>query len=325
MACSVPGGRRIHANAGNFPIMRWTAEQLPDLSGRTAVVTGANSGIGWHTAFELARHGAHVILACRDVERGKQAADRIRSRVAASDLEVAELNLASMESVRAFGTGWNDPLDILINNAGVMAPPKRLRTQDGYELQWGTNHLGHFVLTGLLLPALLAGNRARVVTVASIAHKSANAGVLGANGDEPYQPHHAYANSKLANLLFALELHRKLVSRGLPVTSVAAHPGLAATGLISDPEGAGSTRLGRNLAPVFAKVFAQPAAVGARAVLYAATLAAPGSYTGPQRLHETRGELGPARMSACACDPSLAKQLWITSEAMTGFRYPWPS
>lgn len=305
--------------------MRWTAEQLPDLSGRTAAVTGANSGIGCHTAFELARHGAHVILACRDVERGKQAADRIRSRVPTADLEVAELNLASMESVRAFGAGWNDPLDILINNAGVMAPPKRLRTQDGYELQWGTNHLGHFVLTGLLLPALLAGTRSRVVTVASIAHKSANAGVLNANNDEQYQPHQAYANSKLANLLFALELHRKLVSHGLTVSSVAAHPGLAATGLISDPEGAGSTRLGRNVAPALAKVFAQPAAVGARPVLYAATLAAPGSYTGPQRLHETRGELGPARMSASACDPSLAKQLWITSEAMTGFRYPWPS
>ncbi|HEU5006574.1 MAG TPA: oxidoreductase [Jatrophihabitantaceae bacterium] len=305
--------------------MRWTAEQLPDLTGRTAAVTGANSGIGWHTAFELARHGAHVILACRDVERGKQAADRIRSRVAAADVEVAELNLASMDSVRAFGTGWTDPLDILINNAGVMAPPKRVRTQDGYELQWGTNHLGHFVLTGLLLPALLSGTRARVVTVASIAHKSANAGVLSANNDEPYQPHQAYANSKLANLLFAIELHRKLVSHELAVTSVAAHPGLAATGLISDPEGAGSTRLGRNVAPALAKVFAQPAAAGARPVLYAATLAAPGSYTGPQRLHETRGDLGPARMSTWACDPSLAKQLWITSEAMTGFRYPWPS
>jgi NAD(P)-dependent dehydrogenase (short-subunit alcohol dehydrogenase family) len=305
--------------------MRWTAEQLPDLSGRTAVVTGANSGIGWHTAFELARHGAHVILACRDVERAKQAADRIRSRAATADVEVAELNLASMDSVRAFGTGWNDPLDLLVNNAGVMAPPKRARTQDGYELQWGTNHLGHFVLTGLLLPALLSGTRARVVTVASIAHKTADSGVLGANDDEPYQPHVAYANSKLANLLFAIELQRKFAAHGFDVTSVAAHPGLAATGLISDPEGAGGTRLSRNLVPALAKVFAQPAAVGARAVHYAATLAPPGAYVGPQRLYETRGELGPARLSSHACDKSLAKQLWITSESMTGFRYPWPS
>jgi len=304
--------------------MRWTAEQLPDLSGRSAVVTGANSGIGWHTAFELARHGARVVLACRDVERGKQAADRIRSKAPTADLEVAELNLASMESVRAFGTGWTDPLDLLVNNAGVMAPPKRTRTQDGYELQFGTNHLGHFVLTGLVLPALLAGNRPRVVTVASIAHKSATAGVLGANGDDPYVPHEAYANSKLANVLFALELQRMAATRGLDLASVAAHPGLAATGLISDPEGAGGTRIGRNIAPAVAKVLAQPAAAGARAVLYAATLAAPGSYTGPQRLHETRGELGAARLSACACDPSLARQLWLTSEAMTGFRYPWP-
>jgi NAD(P)-dependent dehydrogenase (short-subunit alcohol dehydrogenase family) len=304
--------------------MRWTAEQLPDLSGRTAAVTGANSGIGWHTAYELARHGARVILACRDVERGKQAADRIRSKAPAADVEVAELNLASMESVRAFGTGWNDPLDLLINNAGVMAPPRRARTQDGYELQFGTNHLGHFVLTGLLLPALLAGTRSRVVTVASIAHKGGSAAVLGANGDDPYLPHAAYANSKLANVLFALELQRMASTRGLDLVSVAAHPGLAATGLISDREGAGGSRLGRNVAPALAKVFAQPAALGARPVLYAATLAAPGSYTGPQRLRETRGELGPARLSACACDPSLARQLWLTSEAMTGFRYPWP-
>lgn len=306
-------------------IMRWTAEQLPDLSGRTAAVTGANSGIGWHTAFELARHGARVILACRDIERAKQAADRMRSKVPTADLEVAELNLASMESVRAFGTGWTDPLDLLINNAGVMTPPKRIRTQDGYELQFGTNHLGHFVLTGLLLPALLAGTRPRVVTVASIAHKSATAGVLGANSEDPYVSHEAYANSKLANLLFALELQRLSAARGLDLTSVAAHPGLAATGLISDPEGAGGTRLGRNLALAFAKVLAQPAAVGARAVLYAATLAAPGSYTGPQRMRETRGELGPARVSAVACDPSLARQLWLSSEAMTGYRYPWPA
>ena len=305
--------------------MRWTAEQLPDLSGRAAVVTGANSGIGWHVAIELARHGVHVVLACRDVERGKQAADRIRSRVPAADVEVAELNLASMESVRAFGSGWTVPLDLLINNAGVMAPPKRGRTQDGYELQFGTNHLGHFVLTGLLLPALLAGTGPRVVTVASIAHKSGTPAVLGANGDEPYLPHRAYANSKLANLLFAVELQRIAAARGLQVSSVAAHPGLAATGLMSDPEGAGATWVGRSVAPTLAKVFAQPASTGARAVLYAATLAAPGSYTGPQRMRETRGELGPARLSACACDESLARHLWLTSEAMTGFPYPCPS
>src|SRR5579859_337038 len=150
--------------------MKWTAEQLPDLGGRTAVVTGANSGIGWHTARALAAHGARVIMACRDLERGKLAADDVRASAPSADVDVAELNLASMASVRSFADGWTGPLDVLINNAGVMAPPRRATTEDGYELQFGTNHLGHFVLTGLLLPTLLDSSAPRVVTVASVAH-----------------------------------------------------------------------------------------------------------------------------------------------------------
>jgi NAD(P)-dependent dehydrogenase (short-subunit alcohol dehydrogenase family) len=266
------------------------------------------------------------VLACRDVERGKQAVDRIRGRVPAADVEVGELNLASMESVHAFATGWSGPLDLLINNAGVMAPPKRASTLDGYELQFGTNHLGHFVLTGMLLPVLLESPHARVVTVASVAHKGGSESVLDANAGDRYVPHQAYANSKLANLLFALELQRIADARELALASVAAHPGLAATGLFTDPEGpAGGSRLTRLVTPALVRLFMQHASAGARPSLYAATLAAPGSYVGPQALRETRGDVGLARLSSFARDQSLARQLWLTSEALTGFRYSWPS
>lgn len=305
--------------------MGWTALPLPDVGGHVACVTGANSGIGWHTAFELAQHGAQVVLACRDVERGKQAADRIRSRVPAATVDVAELNLASVESVRGFTDGWSGRLDLLVNNAGVMAPPRQVLTVDGFELQFGVNHLGHFVLTGLLLPALLEAPRGRVVTVASIAHKSATAAALNANAGPRYDPRQAYANSKLANLLFASELQRRAEDRGLPLTSTAAHPGLAATGLFSDREGMGADRAKRLATPTLLRLFTQSPAVAARPILYAATVAEPGSYVGPQRLHETRGPIGPAQRSACAQDEKLAHRLWMISEELTGFRYPWPA
>lgn len=307
--------------------MGWTAEQLPDLNGCIAVVTGANSGIGWQAAYELAGHGARVVLACRDVERGKQAADRIRGRLPSADVDVdvAELNLSSFESVQAFTSGWSGRLDLLINNAGVMAPPRRAATDDGFELQFGVNHLGHFVLTGLLLPALLAADHPRVVTVASIAHKSATAAALNANVGPHYVPRQAYANSKLANLLFALELQRRAAAHGLALTSTAAHPGLAATGLVSDPEGMGATPVRRILAPAALRLFTQSAAAGARALLYAAEVAEPAAYIGPQRLRETRGPVGPARLSGYARDAKLGYRLWQTSEELTGFRYPWPA
>ncbi len=297
---------------------------MPDLCGRTCVVTGANSGIGWHVALELARHAARVVLACRDVERGKQAAARICSRVPSADVDVAELDLASIDSVRGFAAGWSGALHLLVNNAGVMAPPGFARTRDGFELQFGTNHLGHFVLTGLLLPDLLEADAPRVVTVASIAHHGGSEAVLNANVDEPYVAQRAYAHSKLANLLFALQLQRLADARGVPLTSVAAHPGIAATGLVSDPEGMGGRPLMRVAAPLFVRPFAQSAAAGARGPLYAATVAEKGSYTGPQSLRETRGTIGPAHLSRCARDEALARRLWVLSETLTGFRYPWP-
>lgn len=303
--------------------MTWTADQLPDLTGHIAVVTGANSGIGWCTARELAGHGARVVLACRDTARGRQAADRIRSAVPSAELDVAELNLASMASVRNFADSWTGRLDLLINNAGVMAPPRLMTTEDGFELQFGTNHLGHYVLTGLLLPGLLAASAARVVTVASIAHHGGTRGVLDANVGEGYHPQRTYSNSKLANLLFASELQRKASARGLKLVSVAAHPGVSATGLFGDPQGMGARRFTRAVAPVFLRLFTQSAAAGARPTLYAATLAEPGSYTGPQRFGETRGHIGPGRLSTLATDENLAHRLWQSNEELTGLRYVW--
>jgi NAD(P)-dependent dehydrogenase (short-subunit alcohol dehydrogenase family) len=300
-----------------------SAGRFPLLHGRNSVVTGANSGIGWHTARELAARGGRVVLACRDVERGKQAADRIRAADPDAEVEVCDLDLADMSSIRAFGEAWEGPLNLLVNNAGVMAPPRLASTRDGFELQFGTNHLGHFVLTGLLLPALLATDAPRVVTVSSLAHFNGREDVLNGNAGAKYQSQQAYANSKLANLLFALELQRRSTARAAPVVSTAAHPGLCATGLVSDPEGAGANPVVRVVAPVVARVFTQSAAAGARASVHAAILAQPGSYTGPQRLGETRGPIGRARMSALAGDERLARRLWEISVELTGFRYSW--
>ncbi|MEP7019120.1 MAG: oxidoreductase [Pseudonocardiales bacterium] len=305
--------------------MKWTEDRLPSVTGRIAVITGANSGIGWFTARELVRHGMRVILACRDVPRGEQAATKIRSAVGNADVDVAELNLASMKSVQKFAEWWRGPLDLLINNAGVMAPPKLVTTEDGYELQFGTNHLGHFVLTGLLLPDLLTSPAPRVVTVASIAHHGGTDSVLEGNVGEAYHPQRTYSNSKLANLLFAQELQRMATERELPLVSVAAHPGVSSTGLVGDPQGMGANLFMRKVAPAFVKVFTQSARAGARATLYAATEAEPGSYTGPQRLGETRGPIGAAKLSRSAQDEELARRLWLVSEELTGFHYPWPS
>ncbi|MCW2494097.1 oxidoreductase [Jatrophihabitans sp.] len=305
--------------------MKWTAGQLPDLTGTVAVVTGGNSGIGWHTSHELAAHGARVVLACRDRARAGIAADRIRAKAPSAQVEVAELDLAAMDSVRSFAEGWTGPLDLLVNNAGVRAPPKPVRTVDGYELQFGTNHLGHYVLTGLLLPSLLKAPAGRVVTVSSIAHFGGTAAVVEGNVGESYNSQHTYSNSKLANLLFAFELHRELTARGLPVTSVAAHPGVSATGLVADPAGMGANPVLRYVAPVFLKVFTQSATAGARSTLYAATAAEPGSYTGPGRFGETRGPIGKAKRLPLADDEALARQLWTVSEELTGLHYPWTS
>ena len=318
--------------------MSWTETDLPDLTGVTAIVTGANSGIGLVTARELAGHGARVILPCRNLAAAESASFEI-----VGDTRVEELDLSSLASVRAFAERWEGPLDLLVNNAGVMTPPKYRQTADGFELQFGTNHLGHFALTGLLLPALLAGRGSasstsggsgsgaasaagttlapRVVTVSSIAHFGGNEAVLEGNPEAAYSPQKTYSQSKLANLLFARELQRRATAAGSPLVSTAAHPGVSVTNLFTSPDGMGSKPLVRRVAPLLMKLVLQSPEAGARPSLYAATEAAPGSYTGPQRFGESRGPIGPAKLSSYAADGHLGEQLWARSEEWTGVTF----
>jgi NAD(P)-dependent dehydrogenase (short-subunit alcohol dehydrogenase family) len=263
-----------------------------------------------------------VTLACRNVEAAEQAAARIRAD-SGGTVRVAELDLASLASVKSFAKGWDGRLDLLVNNAGVMTPPKYRTTEDGFELQFGTNHLGHFALTGRLLPALLAGPAPRVVTVASVAHFRGKGDVVDGNPAETYRPEPAYSNSKLANLLFASELQRRAAEQGSTLTSVAAHPGVAATGLVPDRQGMGANPLVRMAAPYVMRVVFQSATAGADPLLYAATEPAPGPYTGPQSMGETRGKVGPAKMNPLARDEALAGRLWGLSEELTGIRFVW--
>jgi NAD(P)-dependent dehydrogenase (short-subunit alcohol dehydrogenase family) len=303
--------------------MGWKPDQLPELTGRRAIVTGSNGGIGYFTALELARHGASVTLSCRNTSKADAAAARIRAEVPDATVSVAELDLSRLDSVRAFAADWSEPLDLLINNAGVMAPLRRRETVDGFELQMGTNHLGHFALTGLLLPSLLAAATPHVVTVASLAHFSARLDMDDLQSVADYQPQRSYGNSKLANLLFAAELQRRATAAGSTLVSTAAHPGLSSTGLTSNPDGMGGNRILGGVVTTLYRVISQSAAAGAVPTLYAATEAEPGSYTGPQSLRESRGAPGPARESEPAQDPALAAELWTLSSELTGVKYVW--
>ncbi len=291
-------------------------KDLPDLTGTRAVITGANSGIGFHTAAALVDHGAEVVLACRNTEAGREAAKKFKGVCS-----VEELDLASQTSIHAFADRFDGSLDLLINNAGVMTPPKYRETPEGHELQFGTNHLGHFALTGLLLPALLKSETPRVVTVASIAHHRGDESVLEGNPEATYEPQHAYGNSKLANLLFALELHRRSEAAGSKLVSAAAHPGVSATNLVGSPDGMGANPIIRRTAPFFMPVIFQSSAAGANPTLWAATYGEPGSYVGPQWLRESRGRLGEARQSRHARNGELARKLWDLSEATTGVTF----
>lgn len=296
--------------------MSFRPSDLPDLSGTVAVVTGANSGIGLHTARELAAHGAEVVLACRDVRAGEKAASTMTGST-----RVEVLDLASQASVRAFADRWEGPLDLLVNNAGVMRPPAYVETEDGHELMFGTNHYGHFALTGRLLPALLAAPAPRVVTVASIAHLGGDSAVVEANPRASYEPRKDYCQSKLANVMFALELHERALAAGSRLVSTGAHPGVSNTGLVPDPNGMGANPFNRYVAPLLMPIIFQSAARGADPSLYAATLAEPGSYTGPQRLGESRGPIGPARINKVARDATLRARLWEMSESATGVTF----
>ena len=292
-----------------MPASRWTASDLPDMTGRTVVVTGANSGLGAVTARELARAGARVVLAVRDTVRGRAAAATMPGEV-----EVRRLDLADLASVRQFAEEWDGPLDVLVNNAGVMALPER-RTTDGFEMQLGTNHLGPFALTNLLLPQITD----RVVVVSSFAHRYGTMDFDDLNAERRYGRWSAYCQSKLANLLFTLELQRRLDAAGASVTAHAAHPGYAATNL----QGHSQHVVDRLTLFVTNRLIAQDESMGALPILYAATQNLPGaSYTGPGGLQEMRGHPAPAHRSAAARDEVAAELLWDLSAQLTGVSFP---
>jgi NAD(P)-dependent dehydrogenase (short-subunit alcohol dehydrogenase family) len=295
----------------------WTVGR--DLSGTRAIVTGANSGLGLETARELARHGAVVVLACRSAERGRAALDDIRRDVPDGDVTLGSLDLADLASVRAFAEEHGSGLDLLVNNAGVMALPRRT-TADGFEMQFGTNHLGHFALTGLLLPALLERPGARVVTVTSTLHWAGRLDFANLDGERRYRPYAAYSQSKLANLVFAKELHRRAGDRPL---SVAAHPGYSATNLQQAASRMTGSRARVALYGVGNTVFAQSAAAGAWPLLYAAT--APevrgGECYGPRGLGQLRGVPHRVVTLPRAASADLGRRLWEVSEERTGVCY----
>jgi NAD(P)-dependent dehydrogenase (short-subunit alcohol dehydrogenase family) len=299
----------------------WTAEQIPDQAGRTAVVTGANSGLGLVAARELARAGADVVLACRDTAKGTAAAEAIRSAAPGAAVAVEELDLSSLASVRAFAerfAGGHESLDLLINNAGVMAPPRR-ETADGFELQLGTNHLGHFALAGLLLGRMQGREDARVVTVSSAAHKFGRIDFDDLQRQRHYFRWTAYGQSKLANLLFARELDLRLRAAGSTVSSLAAHPGYAATNLQS----AAPPALDRWAMAVANHLFAQSAEMGALPELYAATRPNldGGLFIGPDGPNEQRGYPKVVSPSRAGRSGAAADRLWAVSEELTGVSY----
>jgi NAD(P)-dependent dehydrogenase (short-subunit alcohol dehydrogenase family) len=310
----------------------WTVAQIPSQKGRRVLVTGANSGIGYHTALELARKGAHVLLACRDRTKGESALARLHAETADASAEVVLLDLASLDSIREAATAelaLSLPLDLLINNAGVMAPQKRLETRDGFELQFGTNVLGHFALTALLLPALeraapIQAQRSRVVTVASLAHKRGRLNFDDLQSTGSYSPMGAYQQSKLADLMFAFELDRRLRAAGPPasgVMSVAAHPGIASTNLFQGDSFPAIERPLRRWIGHAIGTFLNSDAQGAIPTLFAATSpdAEGGGYYGPQGLAEARGgDVGPPKVAPRARDQAAATRLWSECERLTG-------
>ncbi len=303
---------------------RWTTADIPALSGTTAVVTGASSGLGFQVAVELARAGARVVLACRSEHTGGEAVLRLKGQVPPADVTLGSLDLASLASVADFVEGYlgqHRSLDLLVNNAGVMAIPYA-RSADGFEMQFGTNHLGHFALTGRLLPALLAGRASRVVTVSSFAHRMGRIDFADLDAERHYQKWTAYGSSKLANLLFSFELQRRAQAAGAPLRALAAHPGYAATNLQSRGPRLAGSRIGGLAAALSNRLLAQSAAAGALPTLRAATEpdAAGGTFFGPGGL-AMRGPPELVQSSSAARDHEVARRLWEVSEELTGVRY----
>ncbi|MFI1027284.1 SDR family NAD(P)-dependent oxidoreductase [Streptomyces sp. NPDC020951] len=324
----------------------WSVRDIPDQSGRNAVVTGANSGLGYVTARELARKGARVLLACRSEARGRAAVERLRREVPDGDVQLGLLDLGELASVREFaGSLPYERLDLLVNNAGVMALPYGT-TVDGFETQFGVNHLGHFALTGLLLPALLAAaegrpaegrpvdgrpvdghsaagpDGARVVTVSSMVHLLGNIDLHDLNSERRYRRWTAYGRSKTANLLFTHELARRLAAAGSDLVAAAAHPGYADTNLQTAGPRAEGRRVAERLMALGNRVIAQSAEAGALPALYAATAPGvrPDSFTGPS-LAMWRGAPAPSRRASWTLDDRAGERLWSASEQLTGVFY----
>ncbi len=299
---------------------KWTSADVPDQSGRVAIVTGANSGLGYDTAAVLADKGAHVVLAVRNLDKGRQAADRIKATSPNAVVALQELDLSSLDSVRKAADelrAAHPRIDLLINNAGVMYVPTRETTKDGFEMQFGTNHLGHFALTGQLLDHMLSVDGSRVVTVSSVGHRI----MARIHFDDPhltrrYNRVEAYGQSKLANLMFTYELQRRLKLKGAPTLALAAHPGFSDTELM---------RYLPDFIPAFLwKVATQPADKGALPTLRAATDpdATGGQYYGPDGIGEVKGYPKVVASSAQSHNEDLQRRLWTMSEELTGVTYP---
>ena len=301
----------------------WTTADIPSQQGKLAVITGVG-GLGYETALALAKAGARLIVAGRNPQKGAEAVKALKAAAPGADVTFELLDLADLASVRAFAarmTARGEPIDLLINNAGVMMPPKRRTTVNGFELQFGTNHLGHFALTGLLLPLLRQAKAPRVISVSSGAHHTGRIRFDDLQWIQDYNPWGAYGQSKLANLMFARELQKHSDAGGWGLVSAAAHPGYARTELIANGPGSGGPMA--ILSGVVGLVASQSAADGALPTLLAATSpnVTPGGYYGPRDMMELKGPPVPARVARGAKDDAVAKRLWTVSEGLTGVSF----
>ncbi|MEU5915438.1 oxidoreductase [Streptomyces sp. NPDC047141] len=309
------------------PRLSWTPDSIPDQSGRLVVVTGANSGIGYVTARELARRGAHVVLACRSDERGRNAMERLRTEVPGARTELRILDLADLRSVRRFAEGWShERLDLLVNNAGVAMVPFA-RTADGFESQFGTNHLGTFALTGHLMPHLLAAADPRVVTVSSEGQRFARFDMANLDAERRYRSAFAYVQSKRANLYFAMELQRRADASGLRLRSMAVAPGLTRSNVLTGGANSARGRAYGTLTRLLLRSAFRPTPDGAKTSLFASTVPdlPGGSYVVPDGPLQLRGEPVLRRRERAIQDSATAHRLWVLSEQLTGVRYAWPA
>jgi protochlorophyllide reductase len=327
LARRIESDRAADAAPAGVPAAKvaWSADDIGDQTGRVALVTGANSGIGYQTARALAAHGAHVVLACRDAQKARRTYDELDKDLPGCSVEILALDLADLSSVRVAAAGFLETharLDLLVNNAGVMGAPYR-QTADGWELQTATNHLGHFALTGLLLDRIVTTERSRIVTVASHMHRVGRLRPDDVAGTRPRNTWVTYGTTKLANLLFSAELSRRLERAGLGTIALAAHPGWTRGNLAGNGAALGTSRVRRKLARTAGRTFGQSAAAGALPVLCAATSrhVHNGQYLGPARWFGLAGPPRLDRPSRRARDPESARRLWAASEELTGVRY----